>query len=87
MISGRTQALLVCGDAACVNQVWPDLAHVSLALAALLPARLEVLARQIPDLIDDGDLSLAVDMWKHLAACTRFQIRKDSLFARAVPRV
>jgi hypothetical protein len=82
MRADRTSALLACGDRACVERNFIELSQAATAVAALLAARLEVLARQIVDLIDDGDLSLADEMWKHLAARARYEANASRYTSR-----
>ena len=59
-------------DGACARHAWSEMAEWLKALAGGLPARLELLARSILDLLDDEEFDLAAQVWAHLHEATIF---------------
>lgn len=62
----RLAVLLAQADDACRAAAWDDLARHSDQLGDVLPPRLELLARAIIQLIDEGDVDLVPQLWSYL---------------------
>jgi hypothetical protein len=53
-------------DRARERREWSEMATRLKSLAERLPARLELLARSVLDLLDDEEFDLAAQVWAHL---------------------
>ena len=62
-------------DGACERRAWSDMARSLRALSDGLPARLELLARSVLDLLEDEEFELAAQVWAHLHEATMLRDR------------
>jgi hypothetical protein len=70
--SQSTVAIVETGDRARLTASWDEVGAAARQLATKVPPRLEILAMEVTQLIDDGDPDLAVGIWCHLADAVRF---------------
>jgi hypothetical protein len=63
--------LVARGDLACRAMDGPALATIAVSLARQLPTRLELLAMQVNDLVDEDEVVLACQVWAHLSDALR----------------